>query len=299
VPDDDLPMQKAARTGEEQRDVEVDLQFPDGRVLNLLISAAPLFHPDGSVRGAIGSHVDVSALKRIQRQLQDADRQKDEFLAMLAHELRNPLAPLRNAAEILRRVPSGDERHGHSVDMIMRQVSVLTRLVEDLLDISRITQGQIELRLERVQLAPLIDMAVETVNPLVRQKQHELRAAVSAESVWVQGDAMRLVQCLVNLLTNAVKYTDAGGRIELQLLAEPGRAVIRIQDNGAGIAPEFLPRVFDLFVQGEATLDRSQGGLGVGLSLVRRIVQLHGGDVACMSEGPGRGSTFEIRLPRA
>ncbi len=299
VPNEELPMQKAARTGMEQLDVELDLVFPDGRVRNLLISAAPLFHPDGQVRGAVGSHVDVSALKLIQRQLEAADRQKDEFLAMLAHELRNPLSPLRNAAEILKRLSRGDEPHRQAVDMIIRQVSVLTRLVEDLLDISRIAQGRIELRLERVELAPLIDMAVESVSPLVREKRHELSLEVPAEPVWVNGDATRLVQCLVNLLTNAAKYTDAGGRIQVQLLAEVNRALLRIADNGAGVAAEFLPRIFELFSQDAETLDRARGGMGVGLSLVRRIVQLHGGEVACSSAGPGCGSTFEIRLPRS
>ncbi|MFO1469361.1 MAG: ATP-binding protein [Steroidobacteraceae bacterium] len=299
VPPEELPLQRAARTGTEQRDVELDLHFPDGRVLNLLVSAAPLFHPDGRVRGAIASHVDVSALKSIQRALEAADRQKDEFLAMLAHELRNPLAPLRSAAELLRRVAPADGRQQSAAEVITRQVGVLSRLVEDLLDISRITQGQIELRIERVALGPLIDMAIESVTPLMRERRHELVSSVPTGEILVDGDATRLVQCLVNLLTNAAKYTDSGGHIALSLGTDAGKACVAVSDDGAGIAPEFLPRIFELFSQSASTLHRAEGGLGIGLALVRRLIELHGGSVSCQSEGTGKGSRFEIRLPIA
>jgi PAS domain S-box-containing protein len=294
-----LPMQVAARSGREVRDVELDLLLADGRVLNLMVSAAPLLDHAGNVRGAIGALVDVTALKRIQRQLEQADHQKDEFLAMLAHELRNPLAPISHASELLTRMLSEDADSHTVVNIIKRQAAHLTRLVDDLLDIGRITQGRIQLQRRPLDLATVVTQAVETIEPQVREQQHRLTVTSTGyDTLYVNGDYARLVQCVVNILTNAAKYTDPGGQISVCTRAEGASALIEVSDNGAGIAPGLLPRVFDLFVQSERTLDRAKGGLGIGLSVVKRLVEMHEGEVSAHSEGPGRGSTFVLRLPR-
>jgi PAS domain S-box-containing protein len=230
--------------------------------------------------------------------LETADRQKNEFLAMLAHELRNPLAPIRNAGEILSRTLPA-ESAGHSmVAMVKRQVSQLTRLVDDLLDVSRITQGRVELQRRPLELGSVMSQAIETAEPLFRVRQHEVAIVSSYRALYVDGDMARLVQCVVNILTNAAKYTDSGGKIRVETRAEGSEAVIAVTDSGAGISPEFLPRVFDLFVQGERTLDRSLGGLGIGLSVAKRLIEMHGGRLTAASTGLGQGATFEIRLPR-
>jgi signal transduction histidine kinase len=236
---------------------------------------------------------------RAEEALREADRQKDEFLAMLAHELRTPLAPIRNSTELLNRMTLSDSQAHSVVDVLRRQVSHLARLVDDLLDVQRITQGRIELNLKNLDLGAVIAQAVETVESLIREKHHDLQILSSYRALHVDGDSARLVQCLVNLLTNAAKYTDAGGRILIHSREEGSEAVIEVTDNGAGIAPTLLPRIFDLFVQSDRTLDRSQGGLGIGLSVVQRLIEMHGGKVSARSEGPGRGSTFTIRLPLA
>ena len=240
---------------------------------------------------------DISAHIQARSALQAADRQKDEFLAMLAHELRNPLAPLRNASELLAASAPNEPRSQFSVNVIKRQVTQLTRLVDDLLDISRITQGRIELNREPLELGAIVAQAVEAVEPLLREKRHKVSIISSYQHLHVNGDNARLVQCISNILTNAAKYTDPGGDIRLRCYQEGPVAVIEISDNGAGISPELLPHIFDLFVQGDRTLDRSQGGLGIGLSVVRRLVEMHGGQVNARSAGVGQGSVFEIRLP--
>jgi signal transduction histidine kinase len=247
--------------------------------------------------GAVCYFRNVSAHVQARLALETADRQKNEFLAMLAHELRNPLAPIRNAGEILSRtLPHESPTHG-AIAMVKRQVAQLTRLVDDLLDVSRITQGRVELKREPVDLASVISHAVETVEPLFRERRHEVSIVSSYRALYVNGDLTRLVQSVVNILTNAAKYTDIGGKIELQTRAEGDQALIEICDNGAGIPPELLPRVFELFVQGDRTLDRSLGGLGIGLSVAKQLIEMHGGRVAAESEGLGRGSTFRLWLP--
>jgi CheY-like chemotaxis protein/two-component sensor histidine kinase len=228
--------------------------------------------------------------------LETADRQKDEFLAMLAHELRNPLASIRNASELLSR-PSTDHSRAQVVGILHRQVTQLTRLVDDLLDVSRITQGKIDLKRGPVRLAEIIERAVETVVPLLKDKQQKVSIISDRRSLWVSADPARLLQCVANILTNAAKYTEPRGEIRIESHDENGEAVLDITDNGIGIAPELLPRVFDLFVQSDRTLDRAQGGLGIGLSVVKRLVEMHGGSVRASSAGVGRGATFEIRLP--
>ena len=240
----------------------------------------------------------LSALRRGEESLRDADRRKDEFLAMLAHELRNPLAPIRTATEVLARTLPPDDRNRATADVVKRQVTHLTRLVDDLLDVSRITQGRIQLQRETLELSSIVAHAIEAVEPLLRDKRHVVSRLTDSQPLYVDGDAARLLQCVTNLLTNAAKYTDAGGRIRIDLRGAEEHAFISVSDNGIGIAPDLLPKIFELFVQSARSLDRSEGGLGIGLSVVQRLVRMHGGEVTAASEGPGKGATFEIRLPR-
>ncbi|HEX6903126.1 MAG TPA: ATP-binding protein [Thermoanaerobaculia bacterium] len=241
-----------------------------------------------------------AALRESERALREADRRKDEFLAMLAHELRNPLAPIRNAAQVLKLVGAAEDgRQRWAREVIERQTQHLTRLVDDLLDVSRITRGKVNIAREPLELATIVHRAVEASRPLIDARQHQLTVALAEEPVRLEGDLTRLVQVLGNLLNNAAKYTDEGGRIHVEAAAENGEAVIRVRDNGMGLHPDLLPHVFDLFTQADRSLDRSQGGLGVGLTLVRRLVELHGGRVEAWSEGQGKGSELTVRLPVA
>ncbi|HJU09925.1 MAG TPA: ATP-binding protein, partial [Candidatus Binataceae bacterium] len=229
--------------------------------------------------------------------LREADRHKDEFLAMLAHELRNPLAAIGNATELLARVPSSAPQGQETIGLLKRQIRQFSRLVDDLLDVARISHGRIELRPAAIDLATIVAQAIEGVQPLVRQRRHRLLVESPDPSFTVYGDPTRLVQCVANLLNNAAKYTPDGGQILLRAGKEDGYAKIEIEDSGIGIQPDFLPHVFDLFAQNQRSLDRSEGGLGVGLSLVKQLVQMHGGTVEAISPGPGCGSTFTLRLP--
>jgi PAS domain S-box-containing protein len=242
---------------------------------------------------------DLTEQKRAQDALKQADRAKDEFLALLAHELRNPLAPIRTALEI-QRLPGADPAAvARAREMMARQLLHMVRLIDDLLDVGRITKGQIDLRLERVELGAVLDTAVETSRPLIEDGRHKLTQTRPPRPVFLEADAIRLAQVVSNLLNNAAKYTPEGGRIELNAELAPDRraAVIRVRDNGAGISAEMLPRVWGLFTQVDRTLGRAQGGLGIGLTLVKRLVELHGGTVEARSEGLGRGSEFVVRLP--
>ena len=246
----------------------------------------------------VSSHASLARLRQqAQRALEESNRRKDEFLAMLAHELRNPLAPIQNASELLSRRLPDDIATQALASMVKRQVTQLTRLVDDLLDVSRITEGRIELQRQPLELSSVINQAVESVEPLVQAKQHRIRITSSHKPIYVSGDVARLVQCVANVLTNAAKYTDHGGAITVELRSQETAAVIEVTDNGVGISADLLPHVFDLFVQGDRTLDRSQGGLGIGLSIVQRLIQLHDGQVTAASAGAGCGATFQIRLP--
>jgi signal transduction histidine kinase len=235
--------------------------------------------------------------RQAEEELQDANRRKDEFLAMLSHELRNPLAPIRNAVEVIRRLAPPDAKLTMARDVVDRQVSLLARLVEELLDVSRISQGKISLKKEPVDLARILAHSVETTRPLIDARSQTLSVSVPVAPVWLSADFARLSQVVSNLLNNASKYTGEGGRIELMATAESGAARIVVRDNGAGIEPQLLHKVFDLFVQGERALDRGQGGLGIGLTLVKRLVELHNGRVEAASDGPGRGAIFTVTLP--
>jgi signal transduction histidine kinase/ActR/RegA family two-component response regulator len=232
-----------------------------------------------------------------EEKLQDASRRKDEFLAMLSHELRNPLAPIRNAVEVIRRLAPPDPKLTMARDVVDRQVTLLARLVEELLDVSRISQGKIALKKEPVELSRIISHSVETARPLIDARAQTLSVSVPPAPVWLSADFARLSQVVANLLNNAAKYTGEGGRIELTADAGEGEATISVRDNGTGIEAPLLPKVFDLFVQGDRALDRGQGGLGIGLTLVKRLVELHQGTVEVASEGPGRGASFRVTLP--
>jgi len=247
----------------------------------------------------ISHHQETEERARATSALEMAGRQKDEFLAMLAHELRNPLSPITHAGEVLSRTVTGDQSAQFAIGMIKRQTAQLTRLVDDLLDIGRITQGRVKLQLKPVDLTSVIAQAVETVELQLRDKQHEISILTSASRpLYVHGDFVRLVQCFGNILANAVKYTDPGGKIRVETRPDGPGVIVEISDNGAGIPAELLPRVFDLFVQNERTLDRAQGGLGIGLSIVKNLIEMHGGEVRARSAGLQQGSTFEIRLPQ-
>jgi PAS domain S-box-containing protein len=263
----------------------------------LRVAYTPSTEFDGSVSGWIASVTDVTAWWKAEEGLKAAGRQKDEFLAMLAHELRNPLASISNVSELLRRAFASEPKVRGALAILQRQISQLTRLVDDLLDVSRIAQGRINLTNETIEIGTVVDEAVETVQPLVREKSHRLNIRRPISPIYVSGDSARLVQSLGNILHNAAKYTDAGGEIDVEVQELKGDLTIAVHDSGAGIAPELLPRVFDLFVQSPRTLDRSQGGLGIGLTVVKRLIQMHGGTVSAESSGFGSGSTFTIRLP--
>jgi len=230
-------------------------------------------------------------------ELQEANRRKDEFLAMLSHELRNPLAPIRNALEVIRRIAPPDPKFAWAGDVMDRQVRHLTRLVEELLDVARISQGKIQLNKEPVDLAQVIAQSVETAQPFIDARGHALTVRLPDTPVWLQGDFARLAQVVSNLLHNAAKYSEDGGRIQLELGVNDGQANIVVRDNGIGIDAALLPRIFDLFQQGTRSLDRMQGGLGVGLTLARRLVELHGGTVVASSAGPRQGAEFRVTIP--
>jgi PAS domain S-box-containing protein len=247
----------------------------------------------------LSSVMDITARKRMEEALREADRRKDEFLAMLGHELRNPLAPIRNAAQVLKLVAPENAQQRWAREVIERQAQHLTRLVDDLLDVSRITRGKITLSRERLDVATLLQRAVETSRPLIDERGHHLTVTLPPQPLEVEGDLTRLVQIVGNLLNNAAKYTDEGGHIRLSAAQEDGEVVIRVCDNGIGLSAELLPQVFDLFTQANRSLDRSQGGLGIGLTLVRQLAEMHGGTVEAKSDGAGQGSEFIVRLPAA
>ena len=242
---------------------------------------------------------DLIERSQTEQSLRDADRRKDEFLAMLAHELRNPLAPIRNAVEILRRSDGDESTVRATSDMLERQVDQMVRLVDDLLDVSRVTRGKIEIRKTRVDLASVVSFAVEASRGAMQEADHTLTVDEPAEPVFVDADSARLAQVVGNLLNNAHKFMPRGGNVRVSIAREGGAAVLRVRDTGIGIAPDQLARIFDLFVQLDTALDRSVGGLGIGLTLVKSLVELHGGSVEANSDGLGRGSEFVVRLPVA
>ncbi len=226
-----------------------------------------------------------------------ADKRKDEFLAILAHELRNPLTAIRNAVHLLRRSANKDELALSATGVLERQLGQMVRLVEDLFDVSRISRGAVELRRERIELAPVVEHALEAARALARNMGHDLAVSLPPERLYVHADPVRLAQVVSNLLGNACKFTARGGRISISVEREGGRALIRVKDSGAGLAPGQIARIFEMFVQGDASLERSTGGLGIGLTLVKELVEMHEGTIEARSAGAGRGSEFLVRLP--
>jgi PAS domain S-box-containing protein len=274
----------------------------NGEEFPVEISLSPLPTEQGvlvaSIIRDITAHRQLEAeLRRRQRELEQAHHQKDEFLAMLAHELRNPLAPIPNAVQVLADFSPADADLQWARDVIERQVQHMTRLVDDLLDVSRINRGKIVLQNERLKLAQVVADAVEIARPHVEGRRHRLTISQPPEALWLEGDPTRLAQVLANLLNNAAKYMERGGHVWLTVEKEGEEAVVRVRDTGIGIAPEKLSDIFGLFTQLDRSLDRSQGGLGIGLTLARRLVEMHGGTIHASSDGPGQGSEFVVRLP--
>ena len=301
-PDDRERAENARRRAVAERN-ELDTEFriirPDGETRWIATRGRVFYAPDGLPIRMLGVSVDISERKRAEEALRLADRRKDEFLATLAHELRSPLAPIRNAVEILKaKVPLSPELE-LCQGVLDRQVRVMARLLEDLLDVSRITRDSLELRTERVDLAAVLEAALETSRPVVEAGGHVLVVTLPPERLFLQADPLRLAQVFANLLTNAAKYTEPGGRIELAATRNGNRVTVSVQDNGIGLAPEAIPRIFEIFSQAVPALERSQGGLGIGLSLAKGLVDLHGGTIEARSAGPGRGSEFVVSLPLA
>ena len=282
--------------GEELHDYEARLIHKDGSIRHVVISANVQWE-DGRFIHTRCFTRDITDRKKAEDALKDSHRRKDEFLATLAHELRNPLAPIANAVELLRIKNPADPQVREARDIIDRQVHQMSRLVDDLLDISRITSGKITLQRKTVSLATIVTDAVESSQPLIDASSHTLTVTLPPEPIFLNGDAVRLVQVFSNLLTNAAKYTERAGHIRLTADHQGNEAVVSVVDTGIGIDAAHLPRVFDMFSQATPALERSQGGLGIGLSLVRGLVELHGGRVEARSAGIGMGSEFIVRLP--
>lgn len=294
---DECWMALALRHRREFNGREILIERPDGWRLTVLAHANPILDEKGQLLGAVNVLVDISERKRAEDALMKADRAKNEFLATLAHELRNPLAPIRNAIQILHLKGTPYAELQPELGVIDRQIQQMTRLIDDLLDIARITENKLELRHERLDLSTVVATALETGRPLITQRDQALTVSLPTEPVMVEGDLTRLSQAVSNLLTNAAKYTEQGGRISVTATREGSDAVVRVRDSGIGIPAAMLPRIFEMFMQVQPSAERAQGGLGVGLALVQRLIELHGGTVDAQSDGPGRGAEFVIRLP--
>jgi PAS domain S-box-containing protein len=300
---DDLPAEIARwevcmRTGQPYEG-EMRLRGGDGEYRLFHGVAAPVRDGSGNIVQWFGTNTDVTEMRAAQRALLEASRRKDEFLAMLAHELRNPLAPISTAAHLLGAIGNGDPRVQQASAIIGRQVGHMVALVDDLLDVSRVTRGLVELQPEPLDLASVVADAVEQVRPVHESRGHALHISLPDPPPRLVGDRTRLTQVVCNLLHNAAKYTPPGGRIDLRAVAGGGRLRLSVEDNGIGIEAGLLPEVFTLFTQAARTPDRQQGGLGIGLALVRGLVELHGGTVSAHSDGPGLGARFTIDLPLA
>jgi PAS domain S-box-containing protein len=269
----------------------------DGRRIPISLSVSPVRDSRGVVIGASKVARDISERKRAEQALREADRRKDEFLALLAHELRNPLAPIRYALATSRKAGRTLEQQKRAEEVIERQVAHMSRLLDDLLDVSRITHGTLELKKSRTELTLVLGAAIEAARPILDSKNHTLSLDLPKQTVRLEADPVRLAQVFSNLLINAAKYTDAGGSIELRATREGSGVVVAVRDNGMGISADMMSRLFTLFSQAHTELGRSEGGLGVGLALARGLVALHGGRVEARSDGPGRGSEFIVRLP--
>jgi PAS domain S-box-containing protein len=309
MPEDECPMAIALNDGRNVRGTEAIAERPDGTRVWFMPYPTPLRDSEGHIVGGINMLVDITerkktedALRQSKETLTEADRRKDEFLAMLGHELRNPLAPIRNMLEILKQGDGHPDLMQQARATMDRQLGHMTRLIDDLLDVSRINRGRIELKLELVELASVIDQSIEACRPLADCAKHEVTVTLPSEPIHLHADPMRLAQVFGNLLNNACKYTEMGGRIGLSAeLAGGGRqpreVVVTVKDSGMGIPPDKLDSIFGMFTQVDRTLERSQGGLGIGLTLAKRLVEMHGGSIQAFSDGADRGSEFVVRLP--
>lgn len=286
------------RRGERIEHYETVRMAKDGHKIDISLTISPIRDNKGHIIGAAKVARDITEWKRAEKALKEADRHKDEFLAMLAHELRNPLAPLSNALYI---VESGAdaEQAAKAYAIMRRQVQQMTRLVDDLLDASRISHGKVELRKERITLAEVINSAVETVKPAIERNQHTLSVQLPEQSLWLNVDLTRLSQVFANLLNNAAKYTPPGGYVLLRAEKQENSVIVRVSDTGVGIPSAMLSRIFDLFAQVDNSIERTRGGLGIGLTLVKNLVEMHEGTVEANSKGTGQGSEFIVRLPLA
>jgi signal transduction histidine kinase/ActR/RegA family two-component response regulator len=287
------------RSASEGRVFDREFRFRrhDGEYRWMRSVAVPRLGPGGEQLGYTGCTFDVHDARVAADSLRLADRRKDEFLATLAHELRNPLAPVRNALYLMQAAPGNPAVATQARAMIERNVGQMVRLIDDLLDVSRITTGKLALRRERVELRAVVASSLEAAMPLLRERNHRVNVELPPEGIAIDADATRLVQVFLNLLNNAAKFTAPGGCVEFSVAVRDGGIVATVRDDGIGIAPEMLSEIFEMFVQADRSLERASAGLGVGLSLARRLVELHGGTIQAGSEGPGRGAEFTVRLP--
>jgi PAS domain S-box-containing protein len=279
--------------------IEFRIVRPDGLVAWLGHRGQTQYDAHGTAVRHYGVAMDITERKHAEQSLIDADRQKDSFIATLAHELRNPLAPIRNAVELLRRKGGADPQVARCQEIIDRQVGQMSHLLDDLLDLSRLTYGKFQLRKELLAVATVVERAVEIAHPLIESSGHSLTVELPTMPLYLEGDLTRLAQVFSNLLINAAKYTPNKGLILLRAWSENDRLVASVRDNGIGIAAEQMPRIFEMFEQAPSALNRSQGGLGIGLSISRRLIEMHGGQISAHSEGAGKGSEFRVRLALA
>ena len=298
IPPDELPMQYSIAHRASVRN-EIEIVRADGTVLYVQNDIEPLFDTHGEIYGCISVCVDLTARKLAEAALRDADRRKDEFLATLSHELRNPLAPIRTALEVMRIARGDRDLSEKALATMERQLAHLVRITDDLLDVSRITQNKVELRRERIDLRSVLHSALESTRPLIDAQAQRLSLDLPRTPLWTDGDFTRLSQVFSNLLHNATKYTERGGQIRVSAAANGQHTRVVVADTGDGIPPAMLSRIFDMFMQVQEFRDRTQGGLGIGLTLAKRLVELHGGTIQAHSDGPGQGSTFTVQIPIA
>ncbi|HET6975161.1 MAG TPA: ATP-binding protein [Pyrinomonadaceae bacterium] len=290
------PYYQRVLTGETVHlEMEVEFQTIGRRWVNSAYT--PTFDTDGKPDGWVGVVIDIDDQKRSEEELRTTDRRKDTFLAVLAHELRNPLAPMRNSLELLKRSEANPAISQHARATMERQLSHMVRLVDDLLDLSRINRDKLELQKQPVVLSEVVSQAVETVRPMILEARHELSIDLPPEPLQLNADTVRLSQAFSNLLNNACKYTDPGGRISLKAVRENGQIVVSVRDNGMGIPTDLSPKIFDMFTQANHTIERQHGGLGIGLALVKRLVEMHEGEVSAGANPDGKGSEFLVKLP--
>jgi signal transduction histidine kinase len=290
-------MALALRDDREYNGCEILIERPDGSRVTALAHANPLHDENGVPIGAVNVLVDITERKQMEESLRKADRHKDEFLAILAHELRGPLAPVRNSLEIIKRAQGDANLVGQATATMDRQLSQMERLIDDLLDVSRIAENKLELRKQSTSLASVVSRAVETCTPLAHELGHRIDVDLPTEPMELHADPARLAQVFSNLLNNACRYTDRGGSIRLSAERSGGVAVVTVADDGVGIAPDVLPHIFEMFMQAHPMGGRVHGGMGLGLALVRRLLHLHDGTIEAFSEGLQKGSRFVIRLP--